>query len=78
LTKSSPPRRSALAPQELGTRGRPWTLIRNIATLVTGDIRRPLVDADSILIEGGRIAHVGARCRRRRGHRRQGLDRHPA
>jgi enamidase len=35
------------------------TLIRNIATLVTGDIRRPLLDADSILIEGGRIAHVG-------------------
>jgi len=35
------------------------TLIRNIATLVSGDIRRPILDADSVLIEGGRIAAVG-------------------
>ena len=35
------------------------TLIRNIGTLVSGDIRRPLLDADSIRIEDGRIAAVG-------------------
>ena len=35
------------------------TLIRNIATLVSGDLRRPILDADSVLIEGGRIAAVG-------------------
>jgi enamidase len=37
------------------------TLIRNIATLVSGDIRRPLLDADSVLVEDGRIAAVGKR-----------------
>jgi hypothetical protein len=31
-------------------------LIRNIQTLVSGDIRRPLLDADSIEIEGDRPA----------------------
>jgi enamidase len=35
------------------------TLIRNIGTLVTGDIARPVLDADSILIRDGRIAAVG-------------------
>jgi enamidase len=35
------------------------TLIRNIATLVSGDIHRPILDANSVLIEGGRIAAVG-------------------
>jgi enamidase len=35
------------------------TLIRNIATLVSGDLHRPILDADSVLIEGGRIAAVG-------------------
>jgi enamidase len=35
------------------------TLITNIGTLVTGDIDAPLADADSILIEDGRIAAVG-------------------
>jgi len=35
------------------------TLIRNIGTVVTGDIDAPLADADSILIEDGRIAAVG-------------------
>ena len=35
------------------------TLIRNIATLVSGDIRRPILDADSIQIEDGRITRVG-------------------
>jgi enamidase len=35
------------------------TVIRNIATLVSGDIERPIVDADSIRIEDGRIAAVG-------------------
>src|SRR6186997_3207068 len=35
------------------------TLISNIGTLVTGDIDAPIADADSILIEDGRIAAVG-------------------
>ncbi|HXG15427.1 MAG TPA: amidohydrolase family protein [Calidithermus sp.] len=35
------------------------TLIRNIGTLVTGDIDRPLADADSLLVRDGRIAAVG-------------------
>src|SRR5262245_11184946 len=35
------------------------TLIRNIATVVSGDIRRPLLEADSIQIEDGRITAVG-------------------
>jgi len=34
-------------------------LITNIGTLVTGDIDAPIGDADSILIEDGRIAAVG-------------------
>jgi enamidase len=37
------------------------TLIRNIGQLVTGDIARPLSDADSIVIRDGRIAGVGRR-----------------
>jgi len=35
------------------------TLIRNIGTLVTGDIAAPLADADSIVIADGRIEAVG-------------------
>ena len=35
------------------------TLISNIGTVVTGDIDAPIADADSILIEDGRIAAVG-------------------
>jgi len=35
------------------------TLIRNIGTIVSGDIAHPILDADSILIEDGRIAAVG-------------------
>lgn len=35
------------------------TLITNIGTLVTGDIDAPVADADSILIEDGRISAVG-------------------
>jgi len=35
------------------------TLVRNIGVLVSGDIHRPLLDADSILIRDGRIAAVG-------------------
>jgi enamidase len=34
------------------------TLIRNIGQLVSGDVARPLLDADAILIEDGRIAAV--------------------
>jgi enamidase len=35
------------------------TLITNIGSLVTGDIDGPIADADSILVEDGRIAAVG-------------------
>jgi enamidase len=35
------------------------TLIVNIGTIATGDIDAPIADADSILIEDGRIAAVG-------------------
>ena len=35
------------------------TLITNIGTLVTGDVDAPVADADSMLIEDGRIAAVG-------------------
>lgn len=35
------------------------TLVRNIGQLVSGDIARPLLDADSVLIEDGVIAAVG-------------------
>jgi enamidase len=37
------------------------TLVRNIGVLVSGDIRQPLLDADSIVIRDGRIAAVGRR-----------------
>jgi enamidase len=35
------------------------TLIRNIGTLVSGDIGRPLLDADSLVIGDGKITGVG-------------------
>jgi enamidase len=35
------------------------TLIRNIGQIVSGDISRPLLDGDCIVIDGGRIAAVG-------------------
>ena len=35
------------------------TLISNIGTVVTGDIDAPIADADSILVEDGRITAVG-------------------
>ena len=35
------------------------TLIRNVGQLVSGHVRRPLLDADSLVIDGGRIAAVG-------------------
>ncbi|HSH34519.1 MAG TPA: Enamidase, partial [Actinomycetota bacterium] len=35
------------------------TVISNIETMVSGDIRRPILDADSISIEDGRITAVG-------------------
>ena len=57
------------------------TLIRNIGTVATGDIDAPIADADSILIEDGRIAAVGRglddASGRRPGHRRQGHDGDP-
>ncbi|HEX5528119.1 MAG TPA: amidohydrolase family protein [Methylomirabilota bacterium] len=35
------------------------TLIRNIGQIVSGDIARPLIDGDSIVADGGKIAAVG-------------------
>ena len=35
------------------------TLIRNIGALVSGDIRRPILDGDSLLIRDGTIVRVG-------------------
>src|SRR5215210_1399516 len=35
------------------------TLIRNIGTLVTGDVDAPLADSDSILVSDGRVEAVG-------------------
>ena len=35
------------------------TVIRNIGTLISGDIHRPLLEGDSIRIEDGRITAVG-------------------
>ena len=35
------------------------TLVRNIGTLVSGNIQRPILDADSLQIEDGHITHVG-------------------
>jgi enamidase len=35
------------------------TLIKNIGTLISGDISNPIIDADSILITDGKIAHIG-------------------
>ena len=35
------------------------TLVRNIGTLVSGDIRQPVLDADSIVIRAGKIAAIG-------------------
>lgn len=36
------------------------TAVVNIGTLITGDLSRPVIEADSLLIEDGRIAAVGA------------------
>jgi enamidase len=36
------------------------TLIRNIGCIVSGDVRRPLIDGDSIVVDGGAIRAVGA------------------
>jgi enamidase len=35
------------------------TLLRNIGTLVSGDLRRPLLDADSLVLSDGKIAGIG-------------------
>ena len=37
------------------------TLITNLGAIATGDIAAPLADADSILVEDGRITAVGRR-----------------
>src|SRR5262249_31379677 len=35
------------------------TLIRNIGTIISGDIARPLIDGDSIMIADGKINAAG-------------------
>ena len=35
------------------------TLVRNIGLLLSGDLAAPLLDADAIVIEDGRIAAIG-------------------
>src|SRR5438552_6546968 len=48
--------------QRVSTEGVPQrmkTLIRNIGALVSGDIRRPILEGDSLLIRDGKIARVG-------------------
>lgn len=37
----------------------PGVLIKNIGTLISGDIARPILDADAILIENGKISKIG-------------------
>jgi enamidase len=37
----------------------PSTMVRGIGTLISGDVRQPLLDATSIYIEDGRIAAIG-------------------
>lgn len=37
----------------------PVTLVRNIGTLLTGDLARPVADADSLLLRDGLVAEVG-------------------
>jgi enamidase len=39
------------------------TLIRNLGQIVSGDVAAPLLDADEILIDDGRIDAVGRRLR---------------
>ena len=34
-------------------------LIKNIGKLVSGNIKNPVIDADSVLIEDGKIAKIG-------------------
>src|SRR5262249_47479943 len=66
LTHPSPPRgegrvrgervRSGESARE---KGKMKTLIKNIATIVSGDIARPWVDGDSVVVADGAIAAVG-------------------
>ena len=34
-------------------------LIKNTGKMVSGDIKNPLIDADSLLVEDGKIARIG-------------------
>src|ERR1051325_9563929 len=43
-------------------------LIKNIGTLVTGDLNAPLRSADSIFIENGALQQIGAAINRKAGH----------
>lgn len=35
------------------------TLLKNIGIIVSGDIAKPIIDANAILVEGGKISHIG-------------------
>jgi enamidase len=52
------------------------TLIRNLGLVVSGDIAAPLLDADEILIEDGRIAAIGRRLGLDAGEPDQVIDAH--
>ena len=47
----------ALEPAAGPAKGR--TLVRNIGLLLSGDLARPVLDADAVLVEDGRIAAIG-------------------
>ena len=48
-----------MAVEQAGGPAKGRRLVRNIGLLLTGDLARPLLEADAILIEDGRIAAVG-------------------
>ncbi|NIQ38410.1 MAG: amidohydrolase family protein [Proteobacteria bacterium] len=37
----------------------PMTVVRNIGTLVSGDLENPLLDADALVVKDGKIAQIG-------------------
>ncbi|HTQ98042.1 MAG TPA: amidohydrolase family protein [Candidatus Acidoferrum sp.] len=45
--------------ESIGTVVRTKLVIRNIGLLLSGDLNRPILDADTVLVEDGRIAGVG-------------------
>lgn len=49
-----------MAAEAKETPARGKTVIRNIGLLLTGDIAAPLAEADTLLLQDGRIAALGA------------------